>query len=157
MILSFVCGSKQDVNKQDVDPAPDNRKVSAGDLKPNQAVIPAIEKMEWAFGRNYKQYGPTADDIETAETLLKECFVKEMTGTVNHFFGRKLDDYNRQFVGAEMEGGDKVIWINCFCAVESEILKKWKTEMIMVADGGNCFFNLRVNLNRKSYYDLMIN
>ena len=27
----------------------------------------------------------------------------------------------------------------------------------MVDDGGNCFFNVKVNLNTGQYYDLMVN
>ena len=149
-LFSFVC-SKGD-NKTDT-----GNKRNYGDLKDYQAIVPAREKMEWAFGRNYKPYDPTMEDIEAAEEILAACFTKESSGTANPFYGRKLEDYNRQFVGAEIEGGDKVIFINCFCGAESEILKNWKTQIIMVADGGNCFFHVNVNLKRKEYYSLMVN
>ncbi|HMT10960.1 MAG TPA: hypothetical protein PKA39_04990, partial [Ignavibacteria bacterium] len=65
--------------------------------------------------------------------------------------------YNRQFLGGITESGEKIIWINCLCKRESEVLKNWKTDLIIVADGGNCFFNVKVNVNRQVYYDLMIN
>lgn len=161
-LFSFVCSTGD--NKTVVtDPKKDNRpgntdnKQTNFDLKPNQTIIPAGEKMEWAFGRNYKKYTPTEDDIKTAEEVLKACFIKEASGTANPFFGRKYDDYNMQFVGGELEGGDKIIWVNCFCMAESEILKKWKTDIILVADGGNCFFNVKINLKNKEYYGLMVN
>ena len=63
------------------------------------------------------------DDIQAAEDILLKCYNKEVTGTVNPFFGRKLNDYNRQFISAETQTGDKVIWINCFCYVENEYFK----------------------------------
>lgn len=161
-LFSFVCSTGD--NKTVVtDPKKDNKpgntdtKQPGFDLKPNQTIIPAAEKMEWAFGRNYKRYNPTIDDIKTAEEVLKACFTKESSGTANPFFGRKYDDYNMQFVGGELEGGDKIIWVNCFCMAESEILKKWKTDIVMVADGGNCFFNVKINLKNKEYYGLMVN
>ena len=149
-LFSFVC-SKGD-NK--TDPAD---KLSYSDLKDNQAVISTPEKLEWAFGRNYKPYTPTMEDIQTAEEVLLACYNKERTGTENPFAGRKLEDYNRQFIGAEIEGGDKVILINCFCKSRSETLKQWKTDLVLVADGGNCFFHVNVNLKRKQYYGLMVN
>lgn len=158
-IFSFVCSKGE--NKNTVNDTKNGNKTGdtkpAYDLKSYQAIVPQMEKMEWAFGRYYKPYTPTLEDVQIAEDVLSNCFTKEATGTANPFFGRKLEDYNRQFVGAEMEGGDKVIWINCFCKTESEILKNWKSEIIMVADGGNCFFHVNVNLKRKEYYGLMVN
>ena len=151
LLFSFVC-SKGD-NKTNLN----DKQHTSGDLKDYQAIVPAREKMEWAFGRNYKPYDPTLEDIETAEEVLASCFSKESSGTANPFSGRKLEDYNRQFAGAEIEGGDKVILINCFCKSEEKILTRWKTEIIMVADGGNCFFHVNVNLKRKEYYSLMVN
>ena len=161
-LFSFVCSTGDNKTvvtdpKKDNTPENTDNKQTNFDLKPNQTIIPAAEKMEWAFGRNYKQYNPTMDDIQTAEEVLKACFTKEASGTENPFFGRKYEDYTMQFVGGELEGGDKIIWVNCFCMAESVILKKWKTDIIMVADGGNCFFNVKINLKNKEYYGLMVN
>lgn len=128
-----------------------------GDLKPWQAVIETGEKMDWVFGRNYKSYTPTAAEIDQAEELLSQCFAKQVSGTVNRFNGKKLEDYNRQFLGGITESGEKVIWINCLCKREDAAFKDWKTRLIIVADGGNCFFNVKVNINKQVYYDLMIN
>ena len=147
-IFSFVCTSGD--NKT-------GNKNPGGELKSNQTILPAMEKMEWAFGRNYKPYTPSIEEIQTAEDVLLECYNKEASGTANPFYGRKLDDYYRQFVGAEIEGGDKVIWINCFCKNEIDTFKKWKTDILIVADGGNCFFHVNINLKRKEYYGLMVN
>ena len=160
--FSFVCssGDKPGDNKPgDTKPQnkPGENKKQTGDLGDKQTIIPASEKMEWAFGRNYKPYTPTKEDIQAAEDILLACYNKEVTGTVNPFFGRKLENYHRQFVGGEKENGEKIIYINCFCYVIDEYFKKWKTELIMVDDGGNCFFNVRVNLDKKEYYELMVN
>ena len=50
--------------------------------------------------------------------------------------------------------GEKVIWINCFC---NDCNKNWKKEIIIVKDGGDCYFNLKINLMTKKYYDFLIN
>ncbi|MBE2218092.1 MAG: hypothetical protein IAE90_07815 [Ignavibacteria bacterium] len=128
-----------------------------GDLKPWQAVIETGEKMEWVFGKNYKPYTPTAGEIDQAEELLSQCFTQQESGVVNCFVGKKLEDYNRQFLGGITESGEKVIWINCLCKREDEAFKDWKTRLIIVADGGNCFFNLKININKQIYYDLRVN
>jgi hypothetical protein len=46
------------------------------------------------------------------------------------------------------------VWINCFCNYEE---LDWKKSMVFVKYGGKCYFNLRVNLSRGTYYDLMVN
>ena len=156
--FSFVCSSG-DTKPGDTKPKdkPIENKKQTDDLGDKQTIIPASEKMEWAFGRNYKPFTPTADDIQAAEDILLACYNKEVTGTVNPFFGRKLEDYYRQFVGGEKENGERIIYINCFCYVIDEYFKKWKTQLIMVDDGGNCFFNVKVSLDKKEYYELMVN
>ncbi len=160
-IFSFVCSKSDDkTNLSDTkkETKMDTiKKTIPADLKPNQTIIKAPEKMEWAFGKNYKPFTPTMDDIQTAEEVLDVMFTKEASGTYNPFFKRKPEDYNRQFVGGEMESGDKIIWVNCFCSTESKNMKNWKTEIIMVADGGNCFFNVKINIKKKEYYDLIVN
>jgi hypothetical protein len=147
MLIAVSCGKKDDRPVTDKPPV----------LRSDQTIIPAPEKMEWAFGKGYKNYTPNTDDIETAESLLEECFSKESSGTHNPFFNRELNDYYRQFIGVELTGGDKVIMVNCFCRDSEKDLKNWKTDMVLVPDGSNCYFRLTVNIKRKSYYNLMIN
>ena len=51
--------------------------------------------------------------------------------------------------------GEKEIWINFFCNEwESD---GWKNDLMIVLDGGNCYFNLKVNLTNKTYSELIIN
>jgi hypothetical protein len=50
--------------------------------------------------------------------------------------------------------GDKEVWVNCFCR---NAVGNWKEELILVQDGGNCYFQLKVNLNTKKYYEFTVN
>lgn len=156
MTFFISCGTKQDNPPQDTNndkPPKDN----SYELKSYQAIVPAGANMNWAFGKNYKPWSPEPGDIEIAERLLKECFDKERSGTVNPFFGKSLEDYNRQFAGAVIEGGNRVILVNCFCRSQEKTLDKWREQLVLVADGGNCFFHLKVNLDTGRYYGLMVN
>lgn len=171
MLAAFVCGKnesapekdKQDVQKEmkngekkDIQSRNDTVITSPG-LKSNQVILPMPSSVLWTCGKNSKAYDPGDDDILAAEKILRACFTKEASGTYNPFFGRKLENYYMQFAGAILENGDKVIWINCFCYVDNEYFRKWKEDFIMVDDGGNCFFNVKVNLNTNGYFDLMVN
>ena len=158
-IFSFVCsnGDTKKINEPQKENNPGGNSKQTVNLGDRQAIIPATEKMEWAFGRNYKTFTPTAEDIQSAEEILSACYNKEVTGTVNPFLGRKLEDYYRQYVGGVKENGEKIIYINCFCYIMDLYVDQWKTELIMVDDGGNCYFNVKANLNKNNYYELMVN
>ena len=70
-------------------------------------------------------------------------------------FELKLDGYKRQYVPVINEKGEKEVWVNFFC--DDWGTHKWKTEILVVLDGGNCYFNLKINLMKKSYSELSIN
>ena len=70
-------------------------------------------------------------------------------------FELKLDDFKRQFVPVINEEGQKEVWINFFCDDWGN--ENWKTDIMIVQDGGNCYFNIKVNLETKTYSELRIN
>lgn len=65
------------------------------------------------------------------------------------------DGFKRQYVPAINEIGQKIIWINFFCDDWGN--EQWKSEIITVLDGGNCYFQIMVNLATKSYSELGVN
>ncbi|MGY5353441.1 hypothetical protein [Wenyingzhuangia sp. IMCC45467] len=67
----------------------------------------------------------------------------------------KLDGYKRQYVPIINEKGEKKVWINFFC--DNFGADNWKTEIVEVLDGGNCYYSIKINLKTKQYYDLRIN
>lgn len=109
------------------------------------------------FGSGYKKWDITENDVNDAEKVIKICFENQKMGTVNRFLRKSPDDYCKQFVGAINFKGEKTIWVNCFCEKFKDDFKNWKTEIIGVDDGGNCFFNIKINVDKNEYYDLNIN
>lgn len=72
--------------------------------------------------------------------------------------GYEIDDlsrYRRQYVPVINEKGEKVVWVNLFCNYRSK--EDWRTDIVMTSDGGNCFFELKVNLTTKTYSDFYVN
>ena len=82
-----------------------------------------------------------------------ESYVKSQAKTQ----GRELKrwrDYTFQYQGRE-EKGRNYIFINALCApTDQERLDK---EIIVILDGGSCFFNLKYDPLRKAFFDLFIN
>lgn len=68
-----------------------------------------------------------------------------------------LPQYKRQYVCVTNKQGEKEVWINFFresslpIPFEGEIPNRWKTEIIRVHDGGNDYFNVKINLTTKQY------
>ncbi len=126
-------------------------------LKPDETIIDAGKDMSWVFGKSYTSRTPESKDIETAETILNVAFEDQKKPTVNRLLGRKPDDYFKQFVGITDSNGDKIIWVNCFCKAEENSFNDWKNKIVFVNDGGNCFFNVKINITKNTYFDLMVN
>ncbi|RZM14116.1 MAG: hypothetical protein EOO88_44295 [Pedobacter sp.] len=62
--------------------------------------------------------------------------------------------FNRQYIPVINGKGEKVVWVNFFCDAGN---KAWRTTEVFVHDGGNCYFNLLVNLTTKSTSDFFVN
>src|SRR5690606_25239491 len=70
-------------------------------------------------------------------------------------FEIKTEGYKRQYVAVLNNRGQKEVWINFFCDDWGN--DDWKSDIMIVDDGGNCYFSLKVNLATKKYYELYIN
>ena len=94
---------------------------------------------------------PKENDIRLAEQILSEFIQKD---SVLSF---PLNEYTRQYFGI-IENSDKVIYINSFCMEEDDsFMEGWKTDFIEVEDGGDCFFQIKVNLEKEDCYEFYIN
>lgn len=69
-------------------------------------------------------------------------------------FKIELERYKRQYMPIINNQGEKIVWINFFC---NEYNIDWKNEIVFVMDGGNCYFQLKVNLDKDNYFDFWVN
>ena len=67
----------------------------------------------------------------------------------------KLNGSKRQYIAVTNNKGEKEIWINLFCGGSGN--GHWRSDILIVSDGGNCYFNLKVNLTNKTFSELSIN
>ncbi|HMQ49773.1 MAG TPA: hypothetical protein PKA00_20045 [Saprospiraceae bacterium] len=70
-------------------------------------------------------------------------------------FELRTKGFKRQYVPVINRDGQKEIWINFFCDDWGN--DNWKSGLMIVEDGGNCYFNLKVNLETGTYSELYIN
>lgn len=60
-----------------------------------------------------------------------------------------------------------MVWVNALCEIKEDMVEKngefflepwqWKEELIIVEDGGHCFWNILINLDKYEYSKFFIN
>jgi hypothetical protein len=120
------------------------------------ALCVAVITTTGAAERWIKVAGGKWDPSSTMLTDLKaqiESYVKSQAKAQ----GRELkrwQDYTFQYQARE-EKGRKYIFINALCAsTDRHTLDK---QIIVILDGGSCFFNLKYDPGQKVFFDLIIN
>jgi hypothetical protein len=123
--------------------------------------------------KDYRKCEITSYDLALIDSLFNICinnynrqqeqafsdFKRKNPGTVltkNDFVIKDFKYHKRQYIPYINSKGEKIVWINCFCSVDRNS-DDWKNELIFVLDGGNCYFNLKINLNTKKSFDLIVN
>jgi hypothetical protein len=123
------------------------------------AIIPFDKKDNYPFNNSFNSTTLTQDDINTIDSLFIVC-VTDYNKLLdkNHKEWRiDLEKYNyyKQIIAVINKKGDKEVWVNCFCYTWNN--DNWKKEILLVHDGGNCYFNFKLNLATKICYDLTVN
>ena len=70
-------------------------------------------------------------------------------------FTIELVDYGRQYIAVTSDNGDKFVFVNCFC--DPEKFSYRDKELVDIMDGGNCYFQFKVNLGQSKIFDFMTN
>jgi len=164
----FSCG-KTETEKKNTDKRTDSterkeqkppvRQTGKTDISSDDyTVLETGKNMDWLFGKNYKEWIPEKEDIEYALMRIDTCFDDQKRGTANRLLDRKPGDYCMQFMGAVNSNGEKLLWINAFCKSQKDNFKGWKDNLIVVDDGGNCFYNILFNTDKPGEpYKLSVN
>jgi len=107
------------------------------------------------FDSAYRSTVLTKTDFLNIEKLLTLCITK-YNRRQKSWKRIDLRGYVRQIVPVINSKGEKIVWINCLCLYGGEN-KEWRNGIITADDGGKCYFNLKINLTNKLYFDLMVN
>ena len=132
-------------------------------------ILPLTENSN-LIDKNCKEVTLNKEDIKNIDSLLIRCISDYNVNSEKDFerinsqrpelkieksnFIIDLKKYKRQYLAVLNPNGEKEVWVNCGCDFSGE---NWKRSIIFVEDGGNCYFNLKINLTKKVFYDLMVN
>jgi hypothetical protein len=114
--------------------------------------------ISWDKEFNYHATTLTQEDINQIDSLLISSVTDYNNSLTDGHDDYKIDlkgkNYKKQLIPVTNSKGEKEIWVNCFCDDRD---KSWKTEIIVVHDGGPCYFNFKINLTTKKIYDFGVN
>jgi hypothetical protein len=82
----------------------------------------------------------TYGEIQKLENIIMPKILKNL----------KQNKYFRQYVAAKNSNGEKLVWINFFC--EEYYNPSDEMNIMEAFDGGNCFFQVKVNLTKEDCY-----
>lgn len=119
----------------------------------NYVILDYKNDWNWVF-KDVKPSTLSENELIEIEKILKDAVLEN---NKSNELKQKIyiKDKKRQYVSVINSKGEKVVWINLFCDDLGN--ENWKYNLIEVEDGGNCYFNLKINLNTKTYSDLYIN
>jgi hypothetical protein len=125
----------------------------------NTAIIQFSKKGNFPFDNSFMPTTLTKEDLNSIDSLLVVC-VTEYNNSLdkNHkewSIDLKKNNYRKQIIAVINKKGEKEVWLNCFCHINEN--SNWRTEILGVDDGGNCYFNFKLNLATKKFYELGVN
>ncbi|TLM96625.1 hypothetical protein [Hymenobacter jeollabukensis] len=106
--------------------------------------------------------GATNLELTPRELVLTDSLLQQSVAAWNRYqrqhgyTGPLLNSkgYKRQLIAVIDTAGEKRVWINGFCGADGS---GWKKRIIQVWDGGICYFNVKLNLSRKTWEELDVN
>jgi hypothetical protein len=118
-------------------------------------------------GGQHSFWIPTQNQLIEIDSMVIKAIRNKNTVHYKHLKPGNLKDYYRQYVCYIASNGDSLIYINALWKIgleppsENNITKSerwdWQHYMIYVKDGGDSFWNLRINFSKKKYLELNIN
>ena len=149
MILNSACGQSKFVKH--VSQNNTSKKLT---LKFDTSKIAIFNlKTDWWLNKKFnpaKSFNLTSADLEVVDEIFKKCTTQNNID-ISYFH------FKKQYVPFIDKDGQKKVWVNCFCSDFNNDLPDWKKFIVIVSDGGSCFFNLIINLSNNSFSDLQVN
>ncbi|WP_040252081.1 hypothetical protein [Psychroserpens mesophilus] len=165
LILILSCDQNKKTQKTEI-----NEKSELNSQEFDYVILDYQPKWYWIF-KDAQQSELTQSELNEIEEILK-VMIKENNDIQKKRLAEhnktypehpwtetryelKLEGYKRQYVPIINKNGQKIVWINFLC--DDFGTDDWKNQLFEVEDGGNCYYNVKINLNRKEYYELGIN
>src|SRR5918912_447727 len=122
-----------------------------GVIVPRERAADFVKALSGNAGQDY--WTPTKDDVRKLEEKI-EFYLRKVSDRRSPALWSKLADYRRQYAGV-VENGHKKIYANFFCKTAQ--ITDWKMNPVAVKDGGDCFFQIKFDVDAGTFSNLYIN
>jgi hypothetical protein len=126
-------------------PLPPGFKNHVTDTTPPFVVLPKLRT--FVFDKTSKNATLSAGEITAIRRLVKQKLKKQGTE------GIKFERYKMQLIPSINKSGEKVVFVNGFCATPSN----WLVEFVLVKDGGECYYQATINLRKRRFLSFSFN
>ena len=130
-------------------------------------ILKDLNLVEWLKDSISHSFQSTETDYRNAEEILLKGLKSERERNSFILDSINIRNYYRQYVFFNKTNGDSMVYINGFC----ELLKQpvdscntiiwkpidWKKTIVIVDDGGDCYWSILINLTKKNFDFFMIN
>ncbi|MBD1364041.1 hypothetical protein IDJ77_09495 [Mucilaginibacter sp. ZT4R22] len=118
------------------------------------AVLPFNPNRDsFIFSEHFKPANISADDIKKIEKIISVTVAEHNKQSKSII--SKPGKYYKQIIAVTNANGQKEVWVNCFCTPYEK--RHWRKGVVLVLDGGPCFFNIKINLSTTTVMSLAVN
>jgi len=97
-------------------------------------------------------YDLNDQELSNLDSLLRSCMTKDP-----QLKNRRSDNYYKQCIATKSLNNEVIVWISCICHESGFTGNEIQRQVINgVKDGGTCYFQLKINLTKRSCFDLLI-
>jgi hypothetical protein len=126
----------------------------AGTIQPDDNILITTNEFEGVIFRDY-DWVPTVEEVRILEKQLETYLPQQRDA----FDGSKipieerLPTYKRQYWGV-LKNEKRVIFANFFC---NSFHYDWTEQVVIVLDGGDCYFQIQYDVETGTLFDLRVN
>lgn len=118
------------------------------------AILPFNSSRDgFIFSKEFTPATVSDEDIRQLEKIISVAITEHNKQSKNKV--DKPGKYYKQIIAVTNASGQKEVWVNCFCTPHEK--RYWHKGVVMVLDGGPCFFNIKINLSTTTVMSLAVN
>jgi hypothetical protein len=130
-------------------------------------VISDTSQLKWITKDLVSFWTPNTVDLRLTESILKKAIKENLNEYWSLLDTLTVKKYYRQYVFYIDSQNDSIVHINAFCEVLERPVDSagtwiirpydWKNYLIIMRDGGDCYWSIKINLTKNTYFNFMVN
>lgn len=111
-------------------------------------------KVNYLAFKEGKNFDLNQEEINKLKWYIQNKMDNEKSSFKRH---SKQSEYNKQCISIINNNNEKIVWVNCISKKNEIFTEHWKHQILRVHDGGENYFQLKVNLTKGTVFDFYVN